>query len=163
MPYARIPMPFLLVLGLVLAVPLNGCGENGDGDSTVATPTKASMIAHLEGLLAAIEAKQWDKAADYMEMGKGAPPKEKWPDVFTRLTEKKEISKAGIAILAEKGTFGPMADVFAEGDQGKHWAERVGVPLSACYALAYEGAEVAGYVGSDGFKLFRLDDVGKLH
>lgn len=142
-----------IALALLASLAVTACGQSGP-------PTKADVVSHLEGILAAIEAKDWDGAASHMLLNDKAPPKEKWPEVFPGFVTRNEISKAGIAILAEKGTFGPLSEVFEE--RGASWAERAGVPLDKCYGLGHEGAEVAVFASDDGLKLIRLDDVGKL-
>ncbi|MDJ0973644.1 MAG: hypothetical protein QNJ98_04230 [Planctomycetota bacterium] len=151
---------FQIALALMASLALGACGDAGNGDGGGGPPTKADVVSHLEGLLAAIEAKDWDGAGAHMLLNENAPPKEKWPDVFAGMVSKKEISKAGIAILAEKGKFGPLKEIF-EG-RGESWAKRAGVPVEECYALAHDGAEVAVIRGAGGLKLIRLDDVGKL-
>ncbi len=149
---------------VALALPLLGCGDSGGGGGgSAAAPTKASMVSHLESLMAAIEGKKWDEAAGYLSTGKGMPSRDDVPEALAGLVKKREISAAGIAILAEKGTFGTLADAIASGTQGKGLAKRRGVPEAECYALHFGDAFVAVHASGDGLKLLELDDVGKLN
>ena len=152
-----------MLLLAVLLLPCAGCGNDEGTTETAevsaAAPTKDTLVQTLRDLLKAIEAGDLDVAAAHMIDFPGMSPE----DVHKALPgfiEKREISGPGIDILAEKGTFGSLAVVFPE--RGAHWAERVKADAAKCYALSYNGAEVAGLWGGKTFKLIRLDDVGKL-
>ena len=159
-----------VALALLPALAFAGCGDEGTppaggaaGGGTPAaatTATKDAVIAHLRATLAAIEAEDWDAAAAHFHMGPRAPKPAEFPEAFRGMVAKREISAAGIDVLAAKGTFGSLAEVFPE--RGASWAERAGVPLDRCYALAHGDGEVAVYLGEGGLQLIRLDDVGKL-
>ncbi|MDF1702347.1 MAG: hypothetical protein P1V36_14445 [Planctomycetota bacterium] len=161
---------FFVALALSFTLPLAGCGGDQGGEvdtkgpsgkaAAVAPVTKDAMVAHLQTVLKAILGKDWDAAAACFHFGPRAPGKEDWPEAFEGMIKKKELSEAGLAILAEKGTFGTLEAVFAE--RGASWAERAEVALERCYALGHDGAEVAVFASDDGLKIIRLDDVGKL-
>lgn len=157
------------LLGSVLLLAACG-GEKGAGGTTAGSPqehatatpvTKDAVMAHLQGVLKAIQEKDWDAAAAHFQFGPRAPKKEDWPAAFAGMLEKNELSAAGLTILAEKGSFGSLMEVFPE--RGAAWAERAEVPLERCYALSFDGAEVAVFAGDAGLRIIRLDDVGKLH
>jgi hypothetical protein len=77
-----------------------------------------------------------------------------------KFIERREISGPGIDILAERGTFGPLEEVYP--DRGDRFAKKAGVDAAQCYALALDSAEVVVFWGGDKPRLIRLDDVGKL-
>ena len=165
----RRPFRLTALLCVALAaIPLAGCGGESDGgkgggaaaQAAATPPTPEDVIAHLRGALAAIQTKDWDAASGYFHFGPRAPKPAEVPDALASMVAKQEISADGIDILAARGRFGPLAEVFPE--RGASWAERAEVPLERCYALAHEGGEVAVFAGDDGLKLIRLDDVGKL-
>ena len=79
---------------------------------------------------------------------------------MAKLIERSEISGEGIDVLAEKGKFGLVAEIFPR--RGAGWAERNKVAPERCWALAHDGGEVVVFAAADGLKLIRLDDVGKL-
>jgi len=155
-----------MLLLAALLLPCAGCGHDegtppaiSEAAAATASPTKDTLVQTLRDLLAAIEADDLDTAAAHMIEFPGMS-KEDVHKALPGFVEKREISGPGIEILAEKGTFGPLAEVFPE--RGAHWAERVKVDPAECYALSHEGAEVAGLWNGKAFKLIRLDDVGKL-
>lgn len=156
--------PLFAILFACLVLPLAGCGGEGSEESANGTSsppaTKAAVIAHLQGVLKAIQSEDWDEAAAHFHFGSRAPATDRWPEMFQGMVKKSEISEAGIAILAEKGTFGTLEATFAE--RGASWAKRAEVPLERCHGLSHDGAEVAVFASDDGLKLIRLDDVGKL-
>jgi hypothetical protein len=127
--------------------------------ATASAPEREAAVAHLRKTATALEAKKYDEAATYFKLPEGAPP-----DVIAKelakLTEKREISSAGVEKLAKDGKWGPLKEVF--GDKGARWTERAKVPPEQCYGLGLEPAEVGFYWDGSKFLIFRLDDVGKL-
>ena len=117
------------------------------------------MIQSLRELLAAIESGDLDEGATYLHPFPDMKP-EDMKQALPGFVEKREISGPGIDVLAAKGTFGPLTEVFAE--RGTSWAGKVGADVAQCYALSYEGAEVAALWDGQRFLFLRLDDVGKL-
>jgi hypothetical protein len=149
----------LSVLGSALACD-KGSGDPGSSESKVeAAPTKDNMVATLKKVHAALAAKDYKKAVGFFALPKGMDPA-KAEKAVSRLIEKNEISEPGIDILAAKGTFGKLSELAP--DKGKRRADRAGVPLEECYVLAFEEAEVMAHWDGSSFKIFRLDDVGKL-
>jgi hypothetical protein len=105
------------------------------------------------------------KNYDAMEKQFAAPPgKEK--ELRAQLEKvdfvaKKEISAAGIKILAEKGKFGPAEEVLGA-EKAARRAKRMGADPKNCKALTHGDAEVIFCKFGESWKLVRLDDVGKL-
>jgi len=123
------------------------------------TPTRDYFVKTLREFLDALKSGDVDAAAAYLHPFPNMGPAEvekALPDFL----EKDEISGPGLDILAEKGTFGPLAEVFPE--RGASWAGRVKADPAKSYAMAYEGAEVAALWTGKLFLIFRLDDIGKL-
>lgn len=154
-----------LPLTLVLALCLGACGgddadTSGKGNATSqAAPTKAELVKTLRNALAHIQAEKFDEAAALFVVPEDATDEE-IAKQLGRMVERNEISEGGIAKLEQAGTFGPLAEVFPE--RGAMWAKRSKVEADACYALKLDGAEVAAHWDGGGFRLIRLDDVGKL-
>ncbi|HEU0031736.1 MAG TPA: hypothetical protein VFQ53_13960 [Kofleriaceae bacterium] len=150
----------VFVLSIVLAV---ACGKGdksgGGGGPTASAPTKEVAIDTLKAVNTALEAKDYNKAADMFGTPAGAT-KEQLAGQLGGLIEKQEISKAGIDVMASKGKFGKLAEVFP--DKGERWAKKFNVPLDECYALSFENGEAAFHWTGNSFKLIRLDDIGKL-
>ena len=145
-------MKRILTLTLASAF-IVACGGGGG------QPTQEQLAKQLTELATALEGGDMDKAADHMMVPPGRSIDEMKP-MLPKLLEKKEISSAGVKILLEKGKFGKLADVFPD-NAGKR-AERAGVKLEECYGLRLDPAEVMAHWDGSKFKLFRLDDVGKL-
>lgn len=161
---------------LLATVVLGGCSQpapSGTATTSVNTtvsatasaapvasvPDREAALTHLRKAATALEAKNYEEAAAYFKLPEGAPP-----DVvakeLAKLTEKKEISSAGVEKLAKDAKWGTLQEVF--GDKGARWTERAQVPPAQCYALSKDPAEVALFWDGSKFLIFRLDDVGKL-
>ncbi len=122
-------------------------------------PTKDEVIEVLRKVADALEAKDYDlAAAHFIEYPNMTP--EAMKTALAGFLEKREISKAGVEILAAKGKFGPLAEVFPEA--GARWAEKAGVPLDNCWGISWGDAQVAVAKEAGDPLIFRLDDVGKL-
>jgi hypothetical protein len=127
-----------------------------------AEPTKEQAIAHLKGLLTALEAKDYDKAATFFVVPPGATP-EQLKEAMTALIEKREISAEGIEVLAAEGKWSKLADVAKpETERAASWAKRSGVNPTECWALMGAPGEAAFHFDGTSLKLIRCDDIGKL-
>lgn len=147
----------ILALSIVLAV---ACGKDkGGGGPTASAPSKEVAIETLKAVNAALEAKDYDKAAGMFGMPEGAT-KDQLAGQLGGLIEKQEISKAGIDVMAANGKFGKLSEVFP--DKGERWAKKFNVKLDECYAMSHENGEAAFHWTGSSFKIIRLDDIGKL-
>jgi hypothetical protein len=156
-----------LWLLLALAILLTGCGGEdadtagggADDGPAAAPPTKEAVIVVLRELHGALVAKDFDRAVSHLVEFPNIT-EEARKAATAGFIDEREISQAGIDILAEKGKFGPLKEVCPE--RGARWAEYAGVPIDRCYGISYEGAEVAVIQKGEALLLIRLDDVGKL-
>ncbi len=144
---ARHPLVSLVAGSLVAA-----CGSSPE-------PTKAQLGRQLTELATALQASDVDTAAEHMMLPPDRSLEEMKP-MLPRLVVKREISAEGVKLLLEKGTFGKLVDVFPE--RGPKRAERLGVNVEECWAMSLDRAEVMARWTGKGFKIFRLDDVGRL-
>ena len=154
---------------LTLTLVLVGCskmlGRKDSGPAegattTTAGPVKESAVRVLQDALAALEARDYAKAATFFRV----PPSSDLEDVkkqLARLLELRELSQNGIDILARDGKWGKLDQAFSA-DRAKYMAERAGVPLDACYGLSLRNAEAGFYWDGKQFKIIRCDDIGKL-
>ena len=165
-----------LVMMLALSLILVGCNKTGDSSSnsnnsssgggtsstgtSSAEPTKDEAVKLLRAALAALEAKDYTKAAALFKIPAGASTEE-INKQLARLLELQEISSSGIDILAKDGKWGKLDQTF-EAEQAKRIAERAGVPLESCYGLTLKSAEAGFYWDGKQFKIIRCDDIGKL-
>ena len=134
----------------------------GASAAQAAEPTKEQAIAHLKGLLTALEAKDYDKAATFFTIPPGATP-EQLKEGLPKLIELREISAEGIEALAAEGKWTKLADVVkAEAERAASWAKRFGVNPAECWALMADPAEAAFHFDGTSLKLIRCDDIGKL-
>jgi hypothetical protein len=159
-----------IVIMLVLTLALVSCSKT-DGDknggtatgstsTTTAEPVKGDAVRVLRDALAALEAKDYDKAASLFQAPPGTSP-EDIKRQLARLLELQEISQTGIDILARDGKWGKLEDAFGA-ERAKRIAERASVPLNACYGLTLRNAEAGFYWDGKQFKIIRCDDIGKL-
>jgi len=152
----------LISMVLVLAVACSkdkGGGGGGGGGPAATAPTKELAVSTLKAVDAALEAKDFAKAATMFGVPAGAS-REDLAKQLDGLVEKQEISGPGIEILAAKGTWGKITEVFP--DKGERWAQKFGVPAADCYGLGYEQGEAAFHWTGKSLELIRLDDIGKL-
>lgn len=154
----------LVIFTMTLFPGVYGCESSWDStvpktDRESVKPTKEAMVSILLNLNTTLDTKDYKKAVTFMQPFPNLTM-EKMMAALAKFQKKKEISAAGIAILAEKGKFGPLAEIFPK--RGVRFAKRAGVDVGACYALAHKGAEVAAHWDGKAFHLIRLDDVGKL-
>lgn len=125
-----------------------------------AAPTKDAAIQRLKDTLAALEAKDWQKASAYFAFPAAERPKS-LESMLGKLIELKEISAKGIETLAAKGTWGKLAEVF-EPERAKSWADRFAVPVDECYGFKLDNASVGFHWDGKELKLIRLNNVGKI-
>jgi hypothetical protein len=122
-------------------------------------PSKDLLIQKLDELNGFLAAADYDKAKALFIL-----PAEISDDVITgmmkKLIEQQEISADGIKIISKKGTFGKVADIFPE--KGKMRAEKNKLNPDECYGIKYQTAEVMAHWDGKEFKLFRIDDIGKV-
>ena len=153
-----------LVFAIALLVALAGCKKSGvqtDGTGGPNTgPTKEAAVQLLRSFLAAVEAKDYSKAAAMIQTSSQVPPAE-IEKALGRILELNEISARGIDILAERGKWGKLAEVYGA-DRASRLIARAGVPVDDCYGLNLENAEAGFYWNGKEFKLVRVDDIGKL-
>jgi len=144
------------------AAPAAGAPTAGAPTPQQVRPTREAAIQVLKDTLAALEAKDWDKAASHFPFPAGTKD---LGDKLGRLIELKEISAKGIEILAASGKWGKLSEVF-EPDRALRFAEKFGVPVEECWGFSVESANANASVGFhwDGkaLKLIRLNNVGKL-
>jgi hypothetical protein len=147
------------VIIVLAAAALAGCYGNSSSNSPTASgstsPTKDAAVQLLRALNSAIEAKDYSKAMGYVQ----GPARN---EDFDRLVANQEISARGIDILAEKGKWGKLTEVF-DSTRASGWADRVKVPVDSCYGLNYQNAEAGFYLDGKQFKIIRCDDIGKLN
>ncbi len=125
-----------------------------------ANPDKDQLISDLKTVFKLLSEEKYEAAADHFRGPEGLS-KDKMVRGMKGMIEKNEISMPGIEVLAAKGNFGPLMEVFPE--RGGSWLERNGISSAEnCYGLGFDRAEVAAYWTGSEFQLFRLDDVGKL-
>lgn len=162
-----------MVGGAVIAMALgaSGCGGKnteaggtaaGAAEGTVATasaPTKEALLAQLQVVAVALEKGETAGVTGHFVMPPDANPEE-IEGALKGLLEKKEISSAGLKIFADKGTFGTLAEVFPE--KGASRAERMKLNPAECYGMKLDDGEVMAHWTGTQFKIFRLDDIGKL-
>jgi len=157
-------MPRLAVVSsLALLLLLAACGGDEPGPSeagaSTAAPTKAALVATLRELMGALERGDEDAAVGLLVVLPGLE-REDLKRAIPSFTKNREISPAGIDVLEAKGRFGPLLEILPK--DGALRAERAGVDPAACWALVHGGAEVVAVWDGGSFRLFRVDDVGKL-
>jgi hypothetical protein len=133
-----------------------GCKSN----ATSSGPTKDAAVQTLRAFLAAVEAKDYDKAAGMLKL----PPQVTSDDIkkgLGRILELQEISSKGIDIIADKGKWGKLEEVFGA-DRANRFVERSGVSLNDSYGLSYQDAEAAFFWDGQQFKITRVNNIGKL-
>jgi hypothetical protein len=139
------------------------------GDPTKPThpaPSKDAAIARLKEVLAALEAKDWDKVGGMFAFGDDKPSPEKLEKKLGRLIEIGEISAPGIELLAKSATWGPLVEVMGP-EKAEGFARNFKVPVGDTYGFRLEQPDVTtATVGFhwDGttLRLIRLNNVGKL-
>ena len=152
----------LLAVAVLTALTV-GCGDKNagaGGTQSKGAPVKEEAVRVLRNLNSALEKKDYDQAVTIFQV----PPTAKAEDLkkdCARLVELNEISSSGIDILASKGNWGKLAEVF-DANRANSIAQRFGVPAGDCYGLKFEQAEAGFYWDGNQFKVIRCDDIGKL-
>jgi hypothetical protein len=150
-----------LVFAAAVLVALAGCKKAGDQTAAgAAGPTKEAAIQVLRNFLSAVEAKDYDKAAAMIQTSEQVP-RDEISKALGRMLELNELSARGIDILAERGKWGKLAEVYGT-DRASRLIARAGVPVDDCYGLNLDAAEAGFYWDGKQFKLVRIDDIGKL-
>lgn len=147
-----------IIVLLVLALAVVSCGKLPGTKS--AEPTKENAVQTLRDALAALEAKDYDKAATFFKIPANASS-EDIKKQLSRLLEIQELSASGIDILARDGKWGKLEEVFGA-ERAKNMVERAGVSADSCYGLNLRNAEAGFYWDGKQFKIIRCDDIGKL-
>jgi hypothetical protein len=128
-------------------------------DDAPAGPTKEQAIQHLRAYFAALDARDFDKAATYLAM----PPKttpEELTRMMNRQIEQREITREGLEVFIPRAAWGKLADV--QPDKAEAWAKKFDVPLDQCWGLIFEKAQAAFVFDGKGLKIIRCNDIGKL-
>lgn len=121
-----------------------------------AAPTKEDAVKTLSDFLAAIEAKDWKKAASmHLET-----PDFKAKDAeknCTSMVTRKHISKKGIEVLAAKGKFGKWTYRKLE-----EIAKELKLNAANFYSLDLDPASAQFYWDGKQLKILKLSSIGKL-
>ncbi len=125
-----------------------------------AQPTQETALEVLRKASLALEAKNYQEASTYFKIPVGMSPK-KVARLLSKMVEKREVSSTGVEKLAKNPKWGKLEEVFGS-KRAQGWASRNQVPLTDCYGLGMEPAEVGLYWDGARFLIIRLDDVGKL-
>jgi hypothetical protein len=131
-----------------------------ESEPAAGAPSKEAAILRLKEVLAALEAKDWQKAVGYFAFPAAERPRS-IESQFAKLIELKEISAKGIDILAAKGKWGKLAEVF-EPERAQAWAQKFAVNVDECYGMSLDNASVGFHWDGTELKLIRLNNVGKL-
>ena len=146
---ARLGALILSLSGLLIA-----------GRALAAEPTKADAVTVLRGLFSALEAKDYAKAAAFLQNPPGLSPEVLQKEV-AKFIERNEISAAGITVLDAKGKWGKLSEA-VEPARAQRFADKFGVALEACYGLALGNAEAGFFWDGKQLRIIRCDDIGKL-
>ena len=158
------------LLSFALLLVCVGCSKSSGPTSTptasatqaaaATQPTQQAALDHLRKTSQALDSKNYEEAAGYFKIPAGVAP-DKVAKELQKMVDKHEISKAGVEKLAANPKWGKLEEVFGA-KRAKAWTDRAKVPLSDCYGLGMEPAEVGLYWDGTHFLIIRLDDVGKL-
>lgn len=150
-------------------------GEAKPAPTAAGAPTKEAAIEHLRKVLAALEAKDWEKVAGYFAVSAGVVPPSHPDDLqrayelkFRAYLEQRNVSAKGIDVLAARGKWGKLSDLFNP-ELAAHFAQKFGVPADQLWAFSVEGVSpnrsplLVGF-HHDGreLHLIRLEAVGEL-
>lgn len=147
----------VLVVSLLV---LLSCTEERRGEVDLITqlePSKEAIVTLLREFHQALEESDYERAKDLVQPF----PHISDAEMIKRLPRlAREVTATGIEILAARGKFGKLLDVFPR--RGENFANKAGVDAEECFALSFRPAEVAVYWGGDRPRLIRVDDIGKL-
>ena len=83
---------------------------------------------------------------------------------FVRKALRDEISEDGLRLIAQRGTFGPLAKIFPL--EGPGWAQQAGVDLDNCSAFKFEDrglrSEVVLEAYGNAYRIVRCNNVKQL-
>lgn len=155
--------PLLLPIAFIFAScqsPEETSADTGAEAAEVASePTREAAVELLKSLATELEAGNEAAAVKFMGTYPGMS-EEDMTGQMKGFLEKNEISSAGVEILAQKGKWGMLTEVFP--DRGARLAEKWEVSPDECWALGYENAEAAFHWTGEKFEAIRCDDIGKL-
>ena len=155
----------LCVLSLCAACGKEG-GDSGGTEGAEAGPTKAALIDVVKKLHGALSSGDSEGAMTHLLLDDGDRKQ------ITNIVNKgwkqddQDLSAAGIALLEEKGEFGPIAKLFTRKMKGgemleaERQAKSAGVPVGECYGLKLKSAEIMAHWKDGKFRIFRFDDAG---
>ncbi|GHC60070.1 hypothetical protein [Roseibacillus persicicus] len=155
-------LSFFAALPFLLSVLLVSCQKEVKEEEVVVPPqepTREAAVAILTEFASRLEGGDYSAAAELMSTPPGMTHEEKTEGV-KGILEKNEISSAGVVVLAEKGTWGKLTEVF--GDRGVAWAERWKLDPEDCWGLGFHAAETTFVWNGEALQIFRCDDVGKI-
>ncbi len=131
-----------------------------DAQGQQTEPTKALLIETLNKVLSLLEKEDYVSASAHFVL----PPNFR-PEMLDGFIKRSEISRAGIEVLAQDGVFGNAEQTFGAERAASH-AERAKVDREQCYGFYHTTEDATGEVmafwDGSGFRIVRLDDVGKL-
>jgi hypothetical protein len=151
---AAVAVAVLLIGGIVTVLLLTG-----------SKPTKDRAVSTLRDFYSAYAANDYARAASMVYIRNKAEQERAEQDMRNRMVD---LSPGGIDLLAEKGTWGKLDEVFAADDARNVRSRVTGLAISPdiCYVLHSRMASVnavAAFVWDGGrFKILYIDDINKL-
>ncbi len=148
-----------LAICCLLTLPI--CVVHGQQESAFPpTPNKATLIQSLNQVLDSLEKRDFQAASQHFVL-----PNNFRPEMLDGLVQKNEISREGIKLLEQNASFNTASEAFGD-ERASYFADKSDVDVNQCYGFNHQTssatAEVIGWWNGKGFKLIRLDDVGKL-
>ncbi len=123
-------------------------------------PSKEQAVQVLKDFHAALQAQDYDKAVTFLQPHPMIKPEALKKDLAEFL-KRKEISAKGIEILAAKGTWGKLEEVF-EAARARSMAQRFKVSVDSCFGFKLKEAEAAFFWNGEQLKIIRCNDIGQL-
>lgn len=148
-----------LVMITLATVALAACGSK-DGAPT-GELDKAAAVKMLESVFANAEGKKIDAMMQQFAAPPGKEGELKGQLEKIDFIAKKEISAAGIKVLAEKGKFGAAVEVLGA-EKAERRAKRFGADPKNCKAFTHDNAQAIFCQFDKSWKLIRLNNIGKL-
>ena len=150
---------FIGVLGL--AAGLVPAGHGGE-----AKPTKEAAVKVLQDFYAAFEAKDFDKAITFIHVPekyrKELPKLKESLQQLAGKKEQKEITKKGLAILAERGKWGKLVEIVGE-KEAKRLTKDSSLSPASCYGLFAETRRGAAFTWTGKrFLIIYFNNIGYL-
>jgi hypothetical protein len=123
---------------------------------------KRQCIAALETFQAALSSSDSSLLLKQIAVPKavrGKTPQEQAE--FVRKALRNELSAGGLRLLAARGSFGPLNQIFP--DEGARWAAQAGVNPETCMAFRWDGrrfrTEVVLNAQGDAYRIVRCNNV----